>query len=46
MASAGRFGMTASRIVLYVPPVSGLKTVLLNGKPLKWDGKSASLEIQ
>lgn len=42
---AGMFRARPSRIVLHIPPVPGLKTVILNGKPLKWDGKSESVVI-
>lgn len=32
--------------VLHIPPVPGLKSIALNGKPLKWDGRSKSVEIR
>ncbi len=34
------------RALLHVPPVPGLKSITLNGKPLKWDGKAESVEIR
>ena len=34
------------RVVLHVPPVKGLKSIALNGKPVKWDGKARSLVIE
>lgn len=43
---AGRFRAKPSRVVLHIPPVPGLKTITLNGKPIKWDGKAKSVEIR
>ena len=42
----GRFRTKPSKVVLHIPPVTGLKSISLNGRPLKWDGKSESVEIQ
>lgn len=42
---ANRFRARPSKVILHIPPVPGLKTVTLNGKPLKWDGKSESVVI-
>jgi hypothetical protein len=32
--------------VLHVPPIPGLKSITLNGRPLKWDGKAESVELR
>jgi hypothetical protein len=33
------------RVVLHVPPVSGLERITLNGKALNWDGKARTIAI-
>ncbi len=43
---SGDFRTRPARIVLHVPPVKGLKTITLNGKPLKWDGKQDRIVIK
>lgn len=40
-----RYRETPERVVLHVPPVKGLTRITLNGQPLKWDGKSATVVI-
>ncbi|MBN1394028.1 MAG: hypothetical protein JW959_03270, partial [Pirellulales bacterium] len=35
-----KFEYRPKRIILHVPPVEGLTSVRLNGKPLDWGGKS------
>ncbi|MCX6376770.1 MAG: hypothetical protein NTU88_12180, partial [Armatimonadetes bacterium] len=37
---------TPHSTLLHIPPVPGLKTITLNGKPLKWDGKAKSVAIR
>ena len=34
------------QVVLHVPPVNGLKTIVLNGKELPWDGEKQTLDIR
>ena len=43
---SGKLRDRPGKIVLHIPPVPGLKGVSLNGKTLKWDGKSKSLLIE
>lgn len=43
---APRFRVAPRRIVLHVPPLKGLSSVALNGKPLDWDRKALSLEVK
>jgi len=31
--------------ILHIPPIPGLKSITLNGKPLEWDGKANELAI-
>jgi hypothetical protein len=40
-----RFRTTPGRVVLHVPPVNGLDRITLNGKDLKWDGKSRTINF-
>ncbi len=40
-----RFRKAPERVVLHIPPVPGLKSVTLNGKTLKWDGKATQIVI-
>ena len=37
---------TPHSTLLHIPPVPGLKSITLNGKPLKWDGKAKSVRIE
>jgi len=46
VAFSGRFRQRPGRVVLHVPPVSGLKRVTLNGRALPWDGLQEMLVIQ
>ena len=43
---APKFRTAPKKIVLHIPPVKGLHAVLLNGKPLAWDGKEPAVEIK
>ena len=40
-----RFWITPKRVSLHVPPVPGLTSITLNGRPLAWDGVSENLEV-
>jgi hypothetical protein len=40
-----KFKTVPRRILLHIPPEKELKAVILNGKPLPWDGKQRILEI-
>ena len=40
-----KYRTTPRRVVLHVPPVSGLERITLNGKALNWDGKSRTIAI-
>ncbi len=42
---ASRFRKAPERVVLHIPPIPGLKSVTLNGKTLKWDGKATQIVI-
>ncbi len=39
------FRRPPKRVVLHVPPVSGLKAVKINGRLAEWDGRSESVEL-
>lgn len=41
-----KFRIKPAKVILHVPPVSGLKSITLNGKPIKWDGKTESIIIK
>jgi hypothetical protein len=43
---APKFAFVPKRLVLHVPPVNGLTSIQVNGKPLIWDGKATSVELQ
>lgn len=42
---SNKFRSAPGRIVLHVPPVRGLKSVVLNGKPVKWAVGTRKIEI-
>jgi hypothetical protein len=31
---------------MHIPPVKGLKKVVLNGKAVRWDGKSGKIDVK
>ncbi|MGQ9650136.1 MAG: hypothetical protein ACUVXJ_08495 [Phycisphaerae bacterium] len=39
------FRRPPKKVLLHVPPVRGLKTVRVNGKPVAWDGHSKTIEL-
>ncbi|MCX7427682.1 MAG: hypothetical protein NTW96_18895 [Planctomycetia bacterium] len=41
-----KFEFAPKRVVLHVPPVKGLASIQVNGKPLAWDAKATSIELQ
>ncbi len=41
-----KFRRKPGRIVLHVPPLPGIETVLLNGKPVKWSSKTRFVVIE
>jgi len=43
---SGRFRQKPAKIVLHIPPIKGLRTVTVNGKPVKWDRKAESVAIR
>lgn len=43
LSYTSQFRHAPKRVVLHVPPVRGLTKITLNGKPLTWDGKQATL---
>ena len=46
VAFSPRFRLAPQRVMLHVPPLEGLSFVVLNDKPLSWDGKAATLEVK
>jgi hypothetical protein len=46
VAFSPRFRLPPQRIMLHVPPCPGLSSVVLNDKPLSWDGKTPALEVK
>ncbi|MDO8587391.1 MAG: hypothetical protein Q7T82_10155 [Armatimonadota bacterium] len=43
---APRFRESPKKVVLHIPPVTGLTKVTLNGKDLGWDGKKRTLLVE
>lgn len=41
-----RFRSKPLKVLLHIPPMPGLKSVTLNGKRLRWDGKAQTVEIR
>jgi hypothetical protein len=41
-----KFRKAPKRVLLHIPPVKGLKSVTLNGRPVKWDGKSEEVVVR
>lgn len=41
-----RFHAKPSKVALHIPPVKGLKSIVINGKPAAWDGKAASISLK
>lgn len=39
------FRQSPEKLVLHVPPVPGLEKIVVNGKALKWDGKTESVAL-
>ncbi|MFB3902498.1 MAG: hypothetical protein ACE15E_03535 [Acidobacteriota bacterium] len=42
---AARWRARPERTLLHVPPVPGLKRIVLNGRPVKWDGKAGQIPL-
>jgi len=45
VAFTDRFRERPGKVVLHVPPVEGLKRIVVNGKPARWDGKAGWVDV-